>query len=124
MLNRFVSAGELAEVLGVSRGWVYENAERLGAYGLAVGPRAEARRNGAAPRPRLRFPLDGALNKALGLLPCSSNLESQDAANASDKPKRSAGRTQRFGTSVPLLPIRGRTCNEERTEENNEQTEG
>jgi hypothetical protein len=46
---RLLDAAELAEALGVTRGYVYDNAERLGAERLGDGPRA-----------RLRFDLDRA----------------------------------------------------------------
>jgi hypothetical protein len=42
--ERLVSAAEIAQHFGVSRAWVYENADRLGAVRLGRGP-----------RPRLRF---------------------------------------------------------------------
>jgi hypothetical protein len=43
--ERWLDAQELAQRLGVSREWVYEHAEELG-----------AKRIGSGPRPRLRFP--------------------------------------------------------------------
>ncbi|HVY78860.1 MAG TPA: hypothetical protein VG898_10170 [Solirubrobacterales bacterium] len=42
--KRLISAAEVAELWGVERDWVYENADQLG-----------ARRLGAGKRPRLRF---------------------------------------------------------------------
>lgn len=48
--RQLVSAGELAERLGVERSWVYANARRLGAFRLSEGPRGQ-----------LRFDLDRAL---------------------------------------------------------------
>lgn len=47
--HRLVSAAEVAHELNVSRQWVYEHAEELG-----------ARRLGDGPRPRLRFDLETA----------------------------------------------------------------
>ena len=44
----WLNAAELARRLGVSREWVYEHADELG-----------ARRIGSGPRPRLRFPGPG-----------------------------------------------------------------
>jgi len=47
-----VDASTLAQLLGVSRAWVYEHAGELGA--LALGPAGEGK------RPRLRFDPDAA----------------------------------------------------------------
>ena len=52
--NAWLDAAELAQQLGVTRTWVYQHADELG-----------ARRIGTGPRPRLRFPapsLDGPDN--------------------------------------------------------------
>jgi hypothetical protein len=41
--RRLVTAGELADRLGVERSWVYANAQRLGGVRLSDGPRAQLR---------------------------------------------------------------------------------
>lgn len=51
-----LSAAEVAELFGVSRRWVYDNAEALG-----------ARRLGAGARPRLRFDPDEVAERIDGL---------------------------------------------------------
>lgn len=50
--TRFVSAAELAHLLGVSRATVYEKAHKLGAIRLGTGPRA-----------RLRFDVEQVLSQ-------------------------------------------------------------
>jgi hypothetical protein len=47
---RLVDAAELADLLGVARSWVYDNAERIGGVRLGDGPRG-----------RLRFDVERAL---------------------------------------------------------------
>jgi hypothetical protein len=48
--GRLVDAAEVADLLGVARSWVYDNAERLGAVRIGDGN-----------RPRLRFDVERAL---------------------------------------------------------------
>jgi predicted DNA-binding transcriptional regulator AlpA len=99
--SRLVSAGELAEVLGVSRDWVYRHAEELGAVRVGgAGPRSE---HGGR---RLRFDVDQAL----------ATQTSRQASEASQPPDLpvAAGRSRRAlgvapPSDVPRLPIRGRT---------------
>lgn len=83
---------ELARVLGVSRGFVYEHADELG-----------ARRLGSGSRPRLRFDVDEAARR---LTACQGGRESaaSDAASEAVSPRR---RRRRSGTSVDLLPVNG-----------------
>jgi predicted DNA-binding transcriptional regulator AlpA len=68
----WLDAREVAQRLGVSREWVYEHAEELG-----------ARRIGSGPRPRLRFPahsLDRPASRPTGHKP----IESTAAHRATD----------------------------------------
>ena len=76
----WVDAAELARRFGVSRDWVYDNAERLGVIRLGDGPKARMRFDPAIAAQRLSAP---------GPQPPPS-------------PKRSTG------PSVELLPIRER----------------
>src|SRR5581483_6881168 len=87
-----VDATELAALLGVERGYVYENATRLGAIRLGEGPRARLRFNPEEASARLRS--------------CHGVRTSEVAKPASSQrlPRRH-GRP--LGTNVPLLPIRG-----------------
>lgn len=86
-----MDAGQVARRLGLTRAWVYQHADELGAIRVGTGPRA-----------RLRFDLD-TVTTALGSL----------RPPASDRP-RAAPRTQARGpttapaTNVPLLPLRPR----------------
>jgi len=48
-IEGLVDAGELARLLGVTRAWVYQHAQELGAVRIGSGPRA-----------RLRFDVEGA----------------------------------------------------------------
>jgi len=100
-----VDAAALAVVLGVSRGWVYENAARLGGRRLPSGPRAEQRRRGEKPRARLRFDVEEAKAR---LASCSAVRESEEAATPVAKPNRRRWLRAVTGSEVPLLPIRGR----------------
>jgi hypothetical protein len=92
-MTPLVDASVVAAHLGVARSYVYEHAVELGARRLGDGPRA-----------RLRFSLaevDAHLNS------CSASRESaslEPAPQAVSRPRR----RRRMGTSVELLPIRGR----------------
>jgi hypothetical protein len=92
--SRLVSAGELATELGVSRAYVYEHADELGAQHVGDGA-----------RPRLRFDVDRALAAA-------TRRQASEGSQPPDPPG-SAGRSARArrtapGSDVPLLPIAGR----------------
>ena len=87
-----VTAGELAERLGVDRDFVYEHAAKLGARRLGDGPKA-----------RLRFDA-GEAEQAITCL-ASRRSQAADPAPALASPRRSR---RRSGTTVDLLPIRGR----------------
>ena len=87
-----VTAGERAERLGVGRAFVYERASKLGARRLGDGPKA-----------RLRFDV-GEAERAITCL-SSRGSQAADPAPALDSSRR---RRRRSGTSVDLLPVRGR----------------
>jgi hypothetical protein len=88
-----VDVSTLAMYLGVSAGYVYEHADRLGARRLGSGPKA-----------RLRFSI---AEVDLRLTACPLGRESQDAAGGMVEPKRRAHRGGFMGSTVELLPIRG-----------------
>ena len=83
--GRMLSATEVARRYGVSRSWVYEHAERLGAFRLGTGPRA-----------RLRF----------SAAEVSARVEGLRAAP--DAPVFSRRRTHWIDAD-DLIPVRGRT---------------
>jgi hypothetical protein len=92
-MTRLVDAAVLADLLGVTRSYVYEHADELGAIPLGTGP-----------KPRLRFNPDVALER---LSACSASRTSE----APEPTRRSQTRSRRrapMGTTVELLPIRGR----------------
>lgn len=82
--GRLIDAAEIARRFSVSRDYVYEHADDLGAVRLGSGPKA-----------RLRF----SSTKVAEALGSSTESESQ--------PKRVAVRPVRRGHGVTLLPIRG-----------------
>jgi len=88
--SRLVSAGELAELLGRSREWVYDHAEDLG-----------GRRIGEGDRPRLWFDVDRAL----------SGRRSSEGSPAPETPAASSRSRQRrrqgTASQAPMLPIGG-----------------
>jgi hypothetical protein len=89
-----VDAATLAAYLNVERSWVYEHADELGARRLGSGPRA-----------RLRFSIAEVDQR---LTTCTRSRESRSpdpAPLAALRPRR----RRRMGTSVALLPIRGRS---------------
>jgi hypothetical protein len=81
-----LTADQLAQQLGVTRAWVYENAHRLGAIRLGTGPRA-----------RLRFDPKTA----------TQALASSPTPQApTDTPPRRPGRPRRRSEpTAPLLPV-------------------
>jgi hypothetical protein len=91
--QRLVDASVLADFLGVSRAYVYEHGEQLGAIRLGAGPRA-----------RLRFDPDLALER---LTACTTGRESEVAASSMVEPTAPRRRRQRLGSGVELLPVRG-----------------
>lgn len=88
-----LDASELARRLGVSRAWVYENAERLGAVSLGEGPRARLRFDlqRAKAALRTRGPQPGDTQPMTGL-PTSPPLR---------RPRVGRGKPP----STPLLPV-------------------
>jgi hypothetical protein len=95
--SRWVGADEVAAYLGVERGWVYENADRLRAIRLGEGR-----------KPRLRFRLD-LVNEALEVVTtCPEGREPSDTGAGRVTPKRRRRRSAGSGTRALLLLIRGR----------------
>lgn len=88
-----VDASVLAGFLGVSRAYVYEHSDELGAVRLGAGPRA-----------RLRFNPDLALER---LTACTAGGASDAPRSGMVEPKRPRRQRQRLGSGVELLPIRG-----------------
>ena len=88
----FLTPHQVAELLQVDRGYVYEHARELGARRLGSGPKA-----------RLRFRLEDVKRAT----PCLADRESDHAVKRMTEPKRRRQRTPRLGTEVALLPIRG-----------------
>jgi DNA-binding transcriptional ArsR family regulator len=94
-----VSAGQLAEALGVARDTVYRHAEELGAVRLGPdGPRSE---HGGR---RLRFDIDQAIA-------AWSARQAGEESQTPDPPATAGGssRSRRRGSAsrVPLLPVNG-----------------
>lgn len=87
-----VTAGELAQRLGVDRDFVYEHAAKLGARRLGDGPKA-----------RLRFDV-GEAERAITCLPSWGSQAPEPTPGLASRPRR----RRRSGTTVDLLPIRGR----------------
>jgi hypothetical protein len=92
-IRPLVDAATLAGYLDVERSFVYEHADELGARRLGSGPRA-----------RLRFSI---AEVDVRLSACSGSRESSAPDPAPAAASRPRAR-RRMGTSVPLLPIRGR----------------
>jgi hypothetical protein len=90
--SRLVDAAELAGLLGVSRAWVYEHREELG-----------AQRIGSGPRPRLRFDVETARAAFL----CSSGNDSQAAGSPSTADDRARSARRRTGRRPTRLPVPG-----------------
>jgi hypothetical protein len=82
---RLVDAAEVADLLGVARSWVYDNAERLGAVRIGDGPRG-----------RLRFNVDRALTAWRDREP-----------EPEPEPQPRAPRRRATTTTAALLPIKG-----------------
>ncbi len=86
---QLLDATQLARHLGVTRTWVYEHAQQLGAIRLGTGSKA-----------RLRFDLDTATAAIKNLHEPTPG----SAAPASKTPRRGRPR-RRYQPAVPLLPI-------------------
>lgn len=94
-----LTAGELADELGVARSFVYEHADELGAVRLGGGS-----------KPRLRFDL-GAARSALSCL-AGKRSEAPNASVGGDSQQPSPPRARRLPSRVPkpgaVLAVRGR----------------
>lgn len=100
---RLVDAAELAEVLGVSRDYVYRNAEELGAVRLGGETErspGKEQRGGS----RLRFDVEKAI-AAQSARQASKESQPSDPPSAGRSPRR---RQRAPGSEVKLLPIGGR----------------
>jgi hypothetical protein len=88
--NKLLTAAELAQRFGVSRYWVYEHANQLGAIRLGEGNRG-----------RLRFDMQVAAD--------AMNTRTRPAtAQPTPAPKRRPGRPRKQPpSSIPLLPYLG-----------------
>jgi hypothetical protein len=84
-----IDANELARRTGLSRAWIYENAEALGAIRIGTGP-----------KPRLRFDPD-----ALGAAILAGPGKPQPATTPT--PPRRRPKPPPTSPDVELLPIRG-----------------
>jgi predicted DNA-binding transcriptional regulator AlpA len=91
--GRLIDAAEVAERLGKSRDWVYENRAELGAVAMGDGP-----------RPRLGFPLSAVI--AYSTNRCTP---SPAAPAVEPEPRRCSGRRRRSPAAslADYLPIRG-----------------
>ncbi len=91
--SRLVSAGELAQLLGVSREYVYEHRDELGARAVGDGP-----------RPRLRFDVEEAVAAA-------TRRRTGGRSQAADAPAGAGQSTTHAGArpaaTGPLLPYAG-----------------
>jgi hypothetical protein len=95
MSEQLLTADELARWLSVERDYVYAHADELGALRLGSGPRA-----------RLRFDRDEVRRR---LSSCSASRQSHEGETAAQTPKPRRRRRAGMGTSIDLLPIRGRS---------------
>ena len=86
--SRLVDAATVARELGVTRGWVYQHRDELGAVPLGEGE-----------RPRLRFDLERARSVGESRRPESGPLSTRSITRAS----------RRSSASMALLPVKGGT---------------
>jgi len=91
-LQPYLTPDQVAELLSVTRGYVYEHAAELGGRRLGSGPKA-----------RLRFRLED-IERAV---PCLADRRSDATADRTTKRPSSRIRRASLGTEVELLPIRG-----------------
>ncbi|MEX0993435.1 MAG: hypothetical protein WDZ37_05510 [Solirubrobacterales bacterium] len=107
--NRLATAAQVAELLGVSRSYVYEIAADLGVVELPVSDRAKGRRTGK-PRPRLRFELDVVerLTSRSGSGESRALKPAPRAEPGHVRSPRSGPGARRAPTDPPLLRIGGR----------------
>jgi hypothetical protein len=86
--TQLLTAGQLAERLGVTRTWVYDHAAELGAITLGDGP-----------RPRLRF------DSQVAAQALQTRRHRGEPTTTSDEPRPRPARRRRPPSAVPLLPI-------------------
>lgn len=97
---RLVSAQELAVRLGVSRAWVYRNADALGAVRLPSSPEAaKTRRPESQARGRLRFDLEVA--QAASVRVVLGQSQPENASNGGRAERRPAPRSRRSPIRSP-----------------------
>ena len=90
---RLLTATDVADMLAVSRSWVYDHADELGAVRLGTGP-----------RPRLRFDAD----EVRAALTSRSARRGSDEAETPVATGQNGRRSRpRSGTATQLLPIHG-----------------
>lgn len=85
-----LSAGQLAQHLGLTRAWVYQHAEKLGAIRVGTGPCA-----------RLRFDLARATEALDSEDAVRTHYSSRPRTNRKPQPRRE----RQSDSPVPLLPI-------------------
>jgi len=92
---RLMGVAEVAQRFGLSKTYVYEHADSLGAIRIGDGP-----------RPRLRFDLD-VVAQRLTSCSVSSSTESRGTAGRA-KPRRRTGANGQNGAGLlPITPQRG-----------------
>ena len=97
---RLVSAQELATRLGVSRAWVYRNADALGAVRLPSSPEADrTRRPESQARGRLRFDLEAA--QAASVRVVLGRSQAENASNGGRVERGAAPRSRRSPIRSP-----------------------
>jgi hypothetical protein len=84
-----MDAGQLARHLGLTRSWIYEHAQQLGAIPVGDGP-----------RPRLRFDAQTAM-KALN----ARQRRREPEQTETDRPRPGRPRRNPASSTVPLLPV-------------------
>ena len=89
-VGRLVDPNQLAEILGVSRTWVYEHADELGARRLVARPKA---------------PIRFDLQKTLALI--DERASGAPTGARDERPPTRVRRQRRPTAEVDLLPIRG-----------------
>ncbi|HEY5333049.1 MAG TPA: hypothetical protein VIJ21_05820 [Solirubrobacterales bacterium] len=90
--SALVDVAEIARRFGLSRGYVYEHADELGAVRIGDGPRA-----------RLRFDVAEVAER---LTAGEGSKRPVGSATRSAKPKPTARRRRLSGADAPLIPIR------------------
>lgn len=99
-----VDVKTLAEYLGVTAFYVCSNADALGARRLPSKPRKRPDGTLTTPKPRLRFSLEEVEKRLASCSEGRGSTSPEPAPRAASAPRGRRG----MGTSVDLLPIRGR----------------